>query len=56
MINIAFLFLINIFYYDKKLQDKINDDLKEELIKKGIKNKKELDWAIFWYTIIPKYL
>ena len=27
------------FYYDKQLQDKINDDLKAELTLKGIKNK-----------------
>lgn len=30
------------FYYNKKLQDKINDDLKAELTVKGIKNKKRL--------------
>jgi len=30
------------FYYDKPLQDKINDELKDELTKKGIKNKKRI--------------
>ena len=30
------------FNYDKVLQDKINDELKEELILKGIKNKKRI--------------
>lgn len=30
------------FYYDKPLQDKINDNLKEELTLKGIKNKKRI--------------
>lgn len=30
------------FNYDKTLQDKINDELKEELILKGIKNKKRI--------------
>jgi len=30
------------FNYDKKLQDDINDELKEELILKGIKNKKRI--------------
>lgn len=30
------------FYYDKELQDKINNELKEELTLKGIKNKKRL--------------
>jgi len=30
------------FNYDKPLQDKINDELKEELILKGIKNKKRI--------------
>ena len=30
------------FYYDKPLQDKINDELKIELEKQGIKNKKRL--------------
>lgn len=30
------------FHYDKKLQDEINEELKEELIAKGIKNKKRL--------------
>jgi tRNA1(Val) A37 N6-methylase TrmN6 len=30
------------FHYDKELQDIINDELKEELIAKGIKNKKRL--------------
>lgn len=33
---------IKYFHYDKELQDKINDELKEELTKKGIKNKKRL--------------
>ncbi len=31
-----------IFHYNKKLQDKINDNLKIELEKKGIKNKKRI--------------
>lgn len=30
------------FYYDKKLQDKINDTLKQELMRQGIKNKKRI--------------
>ena len=30
------------FHYNKNLQDKINNDLKEELTKKGVKNKKRL--------------
>jgi tRNA1(Val) A37 N6-methylase TrmN6 len=30
------------FYYDKKLQDEINDCLREELFEKGIKNKKRI--------------
>jgi len=30
------------FNYDKNLQDRINDELKEELIAKGIKNKKRI--------------
>jgi len=30
------------FHYDKVLQDAINDELKEQLIKQGIKNKKRL--------------
>lgn len=30
------------FYYDKKLQDSINEELKQVLIKKGIKNKKRI--------------
>jgi len=30
------------FYYDKKLQDNINNDLKIELTKRGIKNKKRI--------------
>lgn len=30
------------FHYNKQLQDKINDELKEELTQKGIKNKKRL--------------
>lgn len=33
---------IKYFNYDKALQDKINDELKEELILKGIKNKKRI--------------
>lgn len=33
---------IKYFNYDKDLQDKINDELKEELILKGIKNKKRI--------------
>lgn len=32
----------NYFYYDKRLQNKINDELKLELEKQGIKNKKRL--------------
>lgn len=42
------------FYYDKKLQDKINDDLKEELIKKGIKNKKRIGFGDFLVYENPK--
>ncbi|OGF20631.1 hypothetical protein A2Y83_03705 [Candidatus Falkowbacteria bacterium RBG_13_39_14] len=42
------------FYYDKKLQDKINDDLKEELIKKGIKNKKRIGLGDFLVYDNPK--
>jgi TaqI-like C-terminal specificity domain/N-6 DNA Methylase len=30
------------FYYDKALQDRINEDLKDELTRKGIKNKKRI--------------
>ena len=30
------------FHYDKQLQDKVNEELKKELIAKGIKNKKRL--------------
>lgn len=33
------------FFYDKKLQDKINDELKIELTKKGIKNKKRIGFG-----------
>lgn len=33
------------FYYDKKLQDKINYELKMELEKKGIKNKKRVGFG-----------
>lgn len=36
------LYFRKYFHYDKKLQDKINDELKIELTKKGIKNKKRL--------------
>ncbi|MDM8549578.1 TaqI-like C-terminal specificity domain-containing protein [Desulfobacterales bacterium HSG2] len=36
------LYFEKYFHYDKKLQDKINDELKTELTKKGIKNKKRL--------------
>lgn len=42
------------FYYDKKLQDKINDNLKEELIKKGIKNKKRIGLGDFLVYDNPK--
>ena len=42
------------FYYDKKLQDKINDELKEELIKKGIKNKKRIGLGDFLVYDNPK--
>ncbi len=42
------------FYYDKKLQDKINDDLKKELIKKGIKNKKRIGFGDFLVYDNPK--
>lgn len=30
------------FHYDKQLQDKVNEELKKELVAKGIKNKKRL--------------
>lgn len=33
------------FYYDKDLQDKINEELKQELIKRGIKNKKRVGFG-----------
>lgn len=33
------------FHYDKALQDKINDELKEQLILKGIKNKKRVGFG-----------
>src|SRR3989338_2658531 len=42
------------FYYDKKLQDKINDELKEELAKKGIKNKKRIGLGDFLAYDNPK--
>ncbi|MBI3585017.1 MAG: hypothetical protein HY096_13865 [Nitrospinae bacterium] len=42
------------FYYDKKLQDKINDELKEELVKKGIKNKKRIGLGDFLVYDNPK--
>ncbi|MFC1612980.1 Eco57I restriction-modification methylase domain-containing protein [Patescibacteria group bacterium] len=42
------------FYHDKKLQDKINNDLKEELIKKGIKNKKRIGLGDFLVYDHPK--
>ncbi|MDP3764626.1 MAG: N-6 DNA methylase [bacterium] len=48
------LFSDKYFYYDKKLQDKINDDLKEELIKKGIKNKKRIGLGDFLVYDNPK--
>jgi hypothetical protein len=42
------------FYYDRKLQDKINDKLKKELIKKGIKNKKRIGLGDFLVYDSPK--
>lgn len=42
------------FYYDKKLQDEINDELKEELAKKGIKNKKRIGLGDFLVYDNPK--
>jgi hypothetical protein len=36
------LYFTNYFYYEKELQNKINDELKIELKKQGIKNKKRL--------------
>lgn len=42
------------FYYDKKLQDKINDNLKEELTKRGIKNKKRIGLGDFLVYDYPK--
>lgn len=33
---------LKFFHYDKNLQDAINDELKEELTKQGVKNKKRL--------------
>jgi hypothetical protein len=36
---------IKYFNYDKTLQDKINDELKEELTLKGIKNKKRIGFG-----------
>ncbi len=35
----------NFFHYNKDLQDKVNDELKEELTAKGIKNKKRLGFG-----------
>lgn len=48
------LFSNKIFYYDKALQDKINDKLKEELTKKGIKNKKRIGLGDFLVYNNPK--
>ncbi len=42
------------FYYDRRLQDKINDNLKEDLIKKGIKNKKRIGLGDFLVYDNPK--
>ncbi|NMC99621.1 MAG: hypothetical protein GYA62_07875, partial [Bacteroidales bacterium] len=42
------------FYYDKKLQDKINDELKQILIKKGIKNKKRIGLGDYLVYDNPK--
>lgn len=36
------LYYNKLFFYDKEKQDRINDNLKEELIKRGIKNKKRI--------------
>jgi hypothetical protein len=42
------------FFYDKKLQDEINDELKIELIEKGIKNKKRIGLGDFIVYNNPK--
>ena len=43
-----------LFTYDKKKQDNINDKLKEELIKKGIKNKKRIGLGELIVHQMPK--
>ena len=48
------LFSDKYFYYDKMLQDKINNELKEELTKKGIKNKKRIGLGDFLAYDNPK--
>lgn len=35
----------NLFYFDKELQNSINEELKQELIKKGVKNKKRIGFG-----------
>ena len=42
------------FYYDKKLQDKINDELKIKLTAQGIKNKKRIGLGDFLVYDNPK--
>ena len=42
------------FFYDKKLQDKINTNLKEKLTKQGIKNKKRIGLGDFLVYDNPK--
>lgn len=48
------LFSNKYFRYDKVLQNKINDELKEELTKKGIKNKKRIGLGDFLVYDNPK--
>lgn len=48
------LFSDKFFRYDKILQDKINNKLKEELTKKGIKNKKRIGLGDFLVYDNPK--
>jgi len=48
------LFSNKYFYYDKALQNKINCELKEELIKKEVKNKKRIGLGDFLVYDNPK--
>lgn len=48
------LFSDKFFRYDKTLQDKINNELKAELIKKGVKNKKRIGLGDFLVYDNPK--